>query len=418
MYSLKRAHKPNYDNQVSVDLSILRNHKTEFTYMYNTVMKILSIPLTLLMVLYVHLVIGEVNSEEAKSGKEATVTSGASGAGDGSPCGCDRVEDYVREMKADLLREVWAMIQQRTQVSADGVVRENSSPVVDVEDVDGMMMSRSKLGRRRGHAAESCGEIRNADPLAHSRSYWLKGQDEVNPAKIHCDFDFKPPPVLGTSVFYHIKAKAGWMRLIDLDVSRPHSKCPKGLLPVDNPRRACGSSVGHGCSSLTFSTQGVPYQRVCGMVSGYLHLAPDAFSSHHGCPFCQKDLNVAYLDGVSITYGVPRSHIWSYAAMVSSNDRPPNSVQRCLCISDKDVCSPDFVGQDYHCMIGSDSDELWGGKSYNKVASSCCKRRPGQPWFCKELLEPTTEDIEVRLCVDQATDVENVFLEAMQIYVQ
>ena len=366
------------------------------------------------LVLYVQFVIGEMNSADARLDKETRVTTSASGAGDGSPCGCDRVEEYMREMKANLLREVRAMIQQRTQESTVGVVRENNSPVIDVEDVDGMMMSRSKLGRRRRHAAESCGEIRNADPSANSRSYWLKGRDEVNPAKIHCDFDFEPPTAFASSVFYLTNAKVGWMRLVDLDMNGSHSKCPKYLLQVDKPRRACGSSVSRGCTSLTFSTYGVSYQRVCGMVSGYLHGTPDAFN-HHGCPSCQKDLNTAYLDGVSITYGVPRSHIWSYPAVVPSNNHPVNSVRQCPCKPNEGFRTPDFVGQDYHCMVGGDSDKEWGGK--DKDALSCCKHRPGQPWFCKELLEPTTEDIEVRLCVDQATEKEGVFLEAMQIYV-
>lgn len=368
------------------------------------------------LVLCVQCVIGESDGE-ARLGKEPLVTATASGAGDGALCGCDRVEEYVRGMKADLLHEVQAMIKRGTQENVDGAVGGNNLPL-DVEDVDGMMMSRSKLGRRRTRAAESCGKIRSADLSASSRNYWLKGQDEVNPAKIHCDFEFKPPPALGTSVFHHTKAKVGWMRLLDLDMSRPHSKCPKDLLQVENPRRACGSSVGRGCSSLTFSTHGVPYQRVCGMASGYLlHGLPDVFN-HHGCPSCEKDINAAYLEGVSITYGAPRNHIWSYATVVPTNDHPTTSVWQCPSIPKKDLHTPDFVGQDYHCLLGGDREELWGNREYDKVAPSCCKHHAGQPWFCRELLAPTTEDIEVRLCVDQAADKENVFLEAMQIYVQ
>ena len=49
------------------------------------------------------------------------------------------------------------------------------------------------------------------------------------------------------------------------------------------------------------------------MVVGYQKGTTDAFSSY----VCKTLINDPYLDGVSMTYSVPRKHIWSYAAGLS-----------------------------------------------------------------------------------------------------
>ena len=39
------------------------------------------------------------------------------------------------------------------------------------------------------------------------------------------------------------------------------------------------------------------------------------------------------------------------------------------------------------------------------------------PWFCKQLPEATTDDIEVRLCADEATTNEVILLEVIELYI-
>ena len=48
-------------------------------------------------------------------------------------------------------------------------------------------------------------------------------------------------------------------------------------------------------------------------------------------------------------------------------------------------------------------------------SSSCCDN-PDLPWFVKELPQPTTDDIELRVCKN--SDNETVLLEEIEIYVQ
>ena len=81
---------------------------------------------------------------------------------------------------------------------------------------------------------------------------------------------------------------------------------------------------------------------------------------------------------------------------------------------------PSFVGNDYFCesgdpasthtfMIFPANDPLWDGQGCG--AASCCELSypPGvtPPWFCKQLPQATTDDIEVRLCGDDGNENED-----------
>ena len=64
------------------------------------------------------------------------------------------------------------------------------------------------------------------------------------------------------------------------------------------------------CHSTNFTTFGVPYNKVCGMTVGYQGGDTDGFAISY---FSPQSINDPYVDGVSITYGTPRKHIWTYA---------------------------------------------------------------------------------------------------------
>ena len=49
---------------------------------------------------------------------------------------------------------------------------------------------------------------------------------------------------------------------------------------------------------------------------------------------------------MSLTYGSPRKHIWTFAA-----DRDKNG-SFCRCGVRDDISTPDFVGEDYFCDTG------------------------------------------------------------------
>ena len=68
------------------------------------------------------------------------------------------------------------------------------------------------------------------------------------------------------------------MRVTVLDMRDSQQQCPDGLKYFSSPKRACGRSVdGLACNSVTFTTYGLQYQKVCGRLLGYQVGHPDAF---------------------------------------------------------------------------------------------------------------------------------------------
>ena len=203
----------------------------------------------------------------------------------------------------------------------------------------------------------------------------------------------------------------GWMRVAGVYASQG---CPSGLEPVTaGGRKMCRKTVDIGCSSVTFPTHGLSYSKVCGWVYGYNKDSTDGFYRHSHCLDCT--IEKQYVDGVSITHGHPRQHIWSLAAAAYNE-------QYCPCTNSPTSTSylPPFVGNDYSCEYEghntyTDADQLWDGQGCVASLQQCCDRGS---WFCKELPQPTTDDIEFRLCADEVRSNEDVYIEHIQLYVQ
>ena len=208
-----------------------------------------------------------------------------------------------------------------------------------------------------------------------------------------------------------------WRRIAYFDTTQGDS-CPTGLRTVTNTatnQTACGRTADPGCTSLQFSPDG-NYTNVCGRVRGFQYGSPDAFSS--------VSINSTYIDGISITHGNPRTHLWSYVAGTSEQDRVVNS--RCPCAkSDPTDRSgvPSFVGEDFYCesaFSGSGpkyrmswEDPLWDGQGCTSSGNQCCNR---YGWFHREI--PTTSDnIEVRWCGSENQSNEDVFTDQLEIWV-
>ena len=201
----------------------------------------------------------------------------------------------------------------------------------------------------------------------------------------------------------------------------PSQQCPDGFRQVTRttaPLRTCGRPA-TGCVSTTFPVYGIEYSQVCGRVIGYQFASTDAFH-------LQMAVDSTYVDGVSLTHGQsPRQHIWTFVAAV-------DEIQ-----SNRDVCPctrpdlpytggvPPFIGQDYFCETGSrdryqiifyPDDPLWDGQGCGGSSTCCSFNNP--PWFCKQLPQPTNDDIELRLCGDEDTNNEDTPLEMVEIYIK
>ena len=100
----------------------------------------------------------------------------------------------------------------------------------------------------------------------------------------------------------------------------------------------------------------------------------------------------------------------------------------CPCVGGR--APPTFVGNDYFCESGNPgttytntlcaSDPLRDGQGSG--SPSCCDLTSPlgvtTPWFCKQLPQATTDDVEVRICSDQHTGNEDTPVELIELYVR
>ena len=262
-----------------------------------------------------------------------------------------------------------------------------------------------QLGLRNTTAATSCQEIYQGNPFAASGNYWLSNGQTVT--EQYCDMDRIQGGITG-----------GWLRVAYFNMADAGTNCPPPLEETNPGIRMCVKTPPTGCTSVVYSTNGVPYNRICGRVKGYQYGSPDAFGYHTG----PKNINSYYTDGVSITYGSPRRYVWTYAA--GQRQDFDERGDACPCASDPGALPPSFVGNGYYCESASDGpwqprwyleDPLWDGQGCPDD-NSCCAN-PSLPYFCRTLPAKTKENIEVRLCRNENRANEDIGVELLEILV-
>lgn len=217
-------------------------------------------------------------------------------------------------------------------------------------------------------------------------------------------------------VYCDMTAGGGWMRIVNINASR--NRCPNGFSRITNPLTVCTlKQGGGGCISAHFGTHGVAYSEVRGYAYGNQYGSPDAFY-----PGQSTSINGAYVDGISVTYGTPRQHVWTYAIGMFQNKFQDES--NCPCARYPGHSPPSFVGNDYYCDSGVEgnewrhdwySDRLWDGHCHYR--SHCCSRS-SMPFFVKNIGTTTTAPLEVRLCQDSPTSDENIGLHQMELFIR
>ena len=214
------------------------------------------------------------------------------------------------------------------------------------------------------------------------------------------------------------------MRAAYIDMTNENNTCPQGLTyTVQSSIRMCTRSHSTaGCTSVNFPTHGVPYTKVCGRVLAYQRGSNDAFWNIE--QYNQSTLNDYYVDGLSVTHGDPRSHIWTFAAGISKGMNYPK--YNCPCAHYPGPAAPPFVGEDYFCESGisgeftnglwylSNPDPLWDSQGC-AGNSTCCDR--GGPWFATTLSQEVSNDIEMRWCSGEDSYNEDIGVEQLEIYI-
>lgn len=191
----------------------------------------------------------------------------------------------------------------------------------------------------------------------------------------------------------------GWTRVAYLNMTDPNQQCPPQWREYTlYNQRLCGRLFIQSdwrCDANFYSTIGQSYTQVCGRIIGYRFDDPDGYTgSRH-----EQSINTAYVDGVSLTYGSPRNHIWSfYGALHESQCNTRSN-------------PAPYVGDHYFCDYG---ERLWDGEGCSNA--NCGVNNP--PWFFATLSAPTTESLEVRICGDNGAHDEDTPLQLIEIYVK
>ena len=185
--------------------------------------------------------------------------------------------------------------------------------------------------------------------------------------------------------------------------------------------RACGrrdASSSMNCVGMSYST-GYQYRSVCGRVIGYQVASPDAFKRIGNNADDEPD-------GITITHGAQRSHLWSYVASFSEMSHTSN----CPCNGGTQDGPPQDIGSNYYCESGNPNpgfvrgklyfnDRLWDGQHCDSEGTCCngtdSTRSP--PWFSVRLPAPTNDSIEVRICGDQDPSDEDTPIELLEVFV-
>ena len=61
-------------------------------------------------------------------------------------------------------------------------------------------------------------------------------------------------------------------------------------------------------------------------------------------------------------------------------------------------------------------NHLWDGEGC--IGDSTCCSRINHPYFIKHLEEPTTNDIDLRVCIQDDDATENILIEIVELYIK
>ena len=289
----------------------------------------------------------------------------------------------------------------------------------------------SALGMLSTSPGKSCNDIYQINKATRGVSalYWIQ-TDSGTVQQVYCDMELE----CGGH-------KGGWMRVAQVDTTNGDT-CPGEWINNANYNSLCTGTGGAGCYSAKYSIP-YSYNRICGKVKGFQKGSPDGFYPYYfsrgSAPSVLYDslahsttVNGAYVDGVSITLGEPRKHVWTYAIGLNDDFTNNNNAAygfgyfHCPCSRIAAAEAPVFVGNNYYCESGNtggfdfgrlySDDPLWDGNQC-LPGNSCCDRT-GQPWFFHQLPNNEKEHLEVRICQDQVEGDEAVTVEQMQLFIQ
>ena len=168
------------------------------------------------------------------------------------------------------------------------------------------------------HVATSCKELHQCNPALPSGYYNITTPQGAE--RVYC--------AMNTTNCGNITG--GWTRAAYIDMTDPGNTCPESLtFTVQSSTRMCRSSLTTaGCTSVTFPARNLSYTKVCGRAHGYQYGSIDRF---YNFQYRGQTIEGYYVEGISLTHGSPRNHIWTFAAGLSKDYNYPS--YNCPCAS-------------------------------------------------------------------------------------
>ncbi len=207
-----------------------------------------------------------------------------------------------------------------------------------------------------------------------------------------------------------------WRKVAEVNSSL---SCPNGTVKeTEGDVNYCRLDRAIDCQSLIYLTpKSIGFSEICFTVKGYQIGLTSGFSR------LSNSIDENYLDGISITHGYPRTHIWSFASGIGA------AQFSCPCNASSGEPSQQnalggSIGRNYSCDSSSGvnipipnqlfTDGIWHDSGC--LAGGCCR---SSPYFYRELTMPTCDDLEVRLCQDKQTStVGTIGLDSLELYVK
>ena len=286
-----------------------------------------------------------------------------------------------------------------TQASQQ-LLTNNTTTLIEMVD-DNSQLLVTHINSTETAIVSSCQDVKNKQPNSPSGYY------HINSQFVYCE--------MGELC----STEGGWTRLAYLDMTDSTVDCPPGfMLNVTAGIRSCGRPDGEGsCSSIKFPSNSISYSEVCGRVKGYQYGSPEALDTG------TDSIDSFYAEGISITQGYPRKHVWT---LIAGRYEMSTTLGDCPCNIPSGPQPPSFVGDDYFCESGNPTsnnqkivytdDPLWDGEGCGNDEGNCCSA-PGLPWFHRNLTT-TTDYIELRDCANYTALNENVFVSLYEIYIK
>ena len=302
-------------------------------------------------------------------------------------------------------------IENESQQLNSSINTLNQEYLVLENDTQQLINVLQSTGEYQSYPAASCAAVLLYAPFSPSGHYWVRSSNG-SAIRVYCDMIRSCGNITG-----------GWMRVAELDMTNSSTQCPSGLRQrTDSNIRTCArNSNSGGCSSVTLYTSNIHYSRVCGKIKAYQFGSTNAFG------FNPDHIESYYVDGVSLTHGRPMQHIWTFAAARDESEFSPHAKCPCTNINTTDSATPppEFVENNYFCDTGSSDfnvnnifysdDPLWDGAGCGPLNTCCSFNNP--PWFYKLLAQPTTDDIEMRVCRSDPISNEDIGIEMFDIYI-